>query len=403
MSNALAIAAVTSTIQGLLTRSLTADLPAGVVTEMNLGNARVTTATLDRARPSNANFNQLNLCLFQILPSAALRNADLGGPRPPVALELHYILSAYSGTDDDRPAQVLLGQALRILHDRAVLGQADLRAALKGNDLADQIDAVRLSPRPISLEDLARLWSMAQTQARLSAGYTASVVLIDSAAPRRTPLPVLRRGLAVAPTPLVGPTLLDLVVPQARPFALLGDPIELVGANLRAAEVRARLTHPRLPAPIDLTPAAGSTDARLRVTLPTDPTRLPAGVYGVSVVLRDAPDLERTTGALALPVAPEPTAIKATRNGAAVTLTVDVRPAVLASQPVSLIVGDRELVAPARAVPGPAVSQLAFTAAGLAAGPALLRLRVDGVDSDLLDRADTPPSQFDPTRRVTIP
>lgn len=399
MSNALAIATVTATLQSVLTRSILGDLPASIVTELNLGNTKISTAPLDRARPPPANANQLNICLFQVAPNAALRNLDTGPGQPPVALELHYLLTAYSANDDDRAAQVLLGQAIRVLNDRAILGPTDLRAALKGNDLADQIESVRLSPRTVSLEDLARLWSMAQSPARLSAGYTASVVLIDGAAPRRSPLPVLRRNIGVAASAdFGGPELLDLAVPQSRGFALPGEAVQLIGQGLRAGEVRVRLRHPRSADAIELTPAAGSSDVRLTVTLPAD---LPAGVHGVTVVLRDAGN-ERTTGSLALPVAPELTgAVQLARSGANVTLTVNFRPPVLAAQQVALIVGDRELALPARAVPGPAVSKLSFVAP-LIAGPALLRLRVDEVDSDLLDRSTNPPG-FNPARRVTIP
>lgn len=399
MSNTLAIAAVTSALQNLLQKNATADLPQSVITDLSLGNVRVTVGPLDRTRNPNNKFNQINLCLYLVAPNAALRNLDLGGPRPPLALELHYLVSTYGNDDDDRAAHLLLGQALRLFHDRGVLPDADLRAALKGNDIADQIDAVRLSPRALSLEDLARVFGMYQTPARPSFAYTASVVLIDSAAPRRAPLPVLRRGadgrtLNVAPDLRLGAAIEAVEPPQAREFALPGDVLVVRGSQLAPA-ARVRLTHLRLGTSLDLTPAAGSTDTALRVALPTDPAQLSAGVHGVSVVLG-----ERITNTLLLALAPEITtaAPKATRNAAGVAqVTLDVRPAVLPSQQVALILDDREIPGPERTA---AATQLVFRVPAAPLGDHFVRVRVDAVDSDLVDRTAPTPS-FHP-RRLTI-
>lgn len=402
MSNALAIAAVTSTLQGILQRSLVLEMPP--TPEVNIGNPAVTTSPLDRARRGRENLHQLNLYLFQVVPNGQLRNVDLGGQRSPVALDLHYLVSAFAGGDDDRPAHMLLGQAMRILNDHAVLGAAEIQQFFRGSDLGDQIEKVRVTPRQISLEDLARVWSMGQIQARLSVAYVASVVLIDSAAPRRDPLPVLRRGpldrgVVVDPVPdFPGPHLDELVVPQNRPFALPGDVLLLPGQQLRAAEVRVRLTHPRLTAPIDLTPANTSTPSRLTVTLPTKADVLPAGVYGLTVVLRDG-GVERITGSFALPVAPEitsPLTAKRNKDGV-VTFVVDTRTVVLPTQVVSLILNDREIPAPTRKDP---TQKLTFTFTS-PLGQFLARLRVDGVDSDILDRAADPPA-FNNNRKLTI-
>lgn len=406
MSNALALAAVTATLQSLLSRALLLDLPPALVTELSLGNAKVTALPLDRARPAQATINQLNLCLFQVVPAAALRNHSGAAGRAPLALELHYLVTAYSAGDDDRAAQVLLAQAMRALHERPVLSPDDLRLALRGNDLADALDHVRVSPRSVTLEDLARLFAMAQTQARLSAGYVASVILIDPAAPARAPLPVLRRGpddrgvtLATSPH-YPGPELQDLRLPQDRRFALPGDTVHVLGQQLRAPDLRVRLVHPRLAAPLELTPMSGSNPTDLILALPTDPAQLPAGIYTLSVLLR-GPDGERSTGALALPVAPEivgtPT-LK--RTGPDVAISFDLRPTLGPAQTATLIVGERELPIAPRDVP---VTRLSVTVPGAKPGPVLLRLRVDGVDSDLLDRTASPPTAFNPNKRVTLP
>jgi hypothetical protein len=178
MSNALAIAAVTATLRHLLDRGLSADLP----------GTQVTTRPPDKAR-GGATGNQVNLFLYQTQPNAAWRNTTLAGSagagpgQPPLALNLYYLLSAYGQNDDDPDpySHRLLGEAMRILHARPVLAPADIREALTGNDLYEQVERVRVTPQPLTLDEMAKLWSTFQTQYRISVAYEVSVVLIDSA------------------------------------------------------------------------------------------------------------------------------------------------------------------------------------------------------------------------------
>jgi len=65
---------------------------------------------------------------------------------------------------------------------------------------------------------------------------------------------------------------------------------------------------------------------------------------------------------------------------------------------VSLLLGDQELPADAHAAQ---TNTLTFEAAGVATGSYFVRLRVDGVDSLLVNRAVKPPV-FDPTQVVTV-
>jgi hypothetical protein len=68
-------------------------------------------------------------------------------------------------------------------------------------------------------------------------------------------------------------------------------------------------------------------------------------------------------------------------------------------QRVSLILGSREELAEQPLVQGANVS---FHFDGLAAGDYWVRLRIDGVDSLLVDRSDPKNLKFDPTQRLTI-
>ena len=106
MSNALAIAAVTTTLRSLLMAQLT-NPP-----------VNVTARPLDKARNDGAG-NQLNLFLYQTMTDAALLNTPRPDQKksgetglPPLPLTLYYLVSAYGLNDDDIEAHTLLGQAM---------------------------------------------------------------------------------------------------------------------------------------------------------------------------------------------------------------------------------------------------------------------------------------------------
>jgi hypothetical protein len=87
MSNFLAIAAVTTTLQSILFNNITL--------ESDLNDTTVTILPLDKARGNNSN-NQLNLFLYQVMRNAAWSNREM--PRqvkpgetafPPLPLNLY--------------------------------------------------------------------------------------------------------------------------------------------------------------------------------------------------------------------------------------------------------------------------------------------------------------------------
>lgn len=166
-----AIAAVTATLRNLLDRGLNAELP----------GTRVTTRPPDKARDGSAG-NQVNLFLYQTRPNAAWRNLESAGPgQPPLALNLHYLLSAYGDNEDDAEpfSHRLLGEAMHLFHANPVLDPQQIRAALAGNDLYEQVERVRITLQPLALEELTKLWSTFQTPYRISVAYEVSVVLIE--------------------------------------------------------------------------------------------------------------------------------------------------------------------------------------------------------------------------------
>jgi hypothetical protein len=404
VSNALAISAVTATLRDLLTQ--------GVHADSALADADVTAAPVHKA-PRDETKNQVNLFLYRTSPNTGWSNGDAPtarpgeDARPPLALDLHYLLTVYGADGDEVLAHRLLGRTMRVLHDHPVLGRQEIASALPGNDLGDQVERIRITPQPLSLDEMSKLWNAFQKEYRTSTAYHVSVVLIDSARAARAPLPVLTRGEAdrgatVVPEPVPPfPTLLEAIPPAHREAAVLGDTVLLRGHHLDGAE-EVRVAGERLAQPLLLAPLAGATDRELRVRLPDDSDALPAGLYALSGLVV-GPDAEaRTTNEIVLAVAPELVGIvpdPAARDGAGtVTLTATVRPAVLPRQAASLLLGGREVRAQPHAAP---TGTLTFVVRLAPPGSHWLRLRVDGVDSPLVDRGVDPPV-FDPSQRITI-
>ena len=296
MSNSLSVSAITETLRNLLTQG-TRDNPPGTA---------VTTRPPDKARISNTG-NQLNIFLYQTALNAAWSNADMPNQvkpgetgAPPLPLNLYYLLTAYGEDDNDDLGHRVLGRAMSILHDHPVLSSDDIRlsvdaADLPKFDLQHQLEGIRISYQPMSLDEMSKLWTAFQTGYRISAAYEVAVVLIDSQRPTRSPLPVLRqgdqdRGPASQPdlTPPF-PELFHVQPSDPRYSAELGDTLTLVGHHLAGDEVEVRLRHRLLDAPRVL-PAPGGTDRRITVLLPADETvaTWPAGHWDVWVAIRGA-------------------------------------------------------------------------------------------------------------------
>jgi hypothetical protein len=323
VSNPDAIAAVTATLQSLLFQGL----------KDGFSGIDVTMRPLDKARPT------ARRCTAQpvSLSGGARRrlvNADM--PRqvrptkignPPLPLNLFYLVTAYGEANDaTKPSgHELLGAAMSILHDHPILGADEIRTATLGplpaSDLDRQIERVRLTYHPISLDELSKLWTGFASPYRLSAAYEAAVVLIESKRPTQSGLPVLTRGRDDSGITAQGdlspplPTLEAVTPPKKQPSVRLGEEIALSGFHLDGTSVTVRFEHPLLAAPILLPPSAGGTASDLKVTIPNQPANWPAGFYKVSVlVTRVGETFARATNALPMALAPSATIAAAARS-----------------------------------------------------------------------------------------
>lgn len=446
MSNALAIASVTRLLKDLLNDAMVnADISASVG-----GGVIVTAIPPDRAlnQLEEGDSSHLNLYLHRITPNSALSNSDLPTRdsryglvhRPRLALDLHYLLTAY--TLQELHGEILLGYAIETLHETPVLPREAIRVALAGNvngsilppafqqtdpaRLADQLELIRITPEPLSIDDMSKLWTALQTNYRTTVAYMVSVVLIERDLPKRTPLPVLSRGprdaatgrdagVAVHPDLLPAtPILAAIEPPGGRPAMRLADAVTLRGHRLDAGDARVRFTAPETGESLELAPDGAAAPDRIVVILPQGPP-LPAasplagtgadpgawriGVYLVDVVLRTADAPERTTNRIPALLAPR-TAPAAAADPGGTLITVACEPNIRETQAIAIVAGQAEQPLDPPAAPADSVSAVF---AGLPPGTDLpVRLRVAGIDSLLIDPAAKPPA-FDPTQLVTIP
>jgi len=415
MSNALAVTAVTATLRNLLIAGLANELAGG----------KVTTKPLDKARDPNGSLNQVNLFLYNVTYDAAWLNMNMPNqikPNetgfPPLPLVLHYLITAYGANDDaqDPVSHTLLGTAMRVLHDHPLLGADEIKAALTASDLGEQIERVRITPQPMSMDEMSKLWTTFQTNYRISAAYQVSVVLIESTRATRTPLPVLTRGRddsGIRSQPDLTPpfpTITAVTLPKKQPGARLGDTITLEGFHLDGDTVTAQFKHPRLENIVTETPAAGGTATKVEIQIPdAAPEKWASGIYTVSLLIKRAGEQDRVTNELPFALAPlitsTPPPLSVVRVGNKATVELKCKPQILPEQRALLLLSDKD-ARQITANPHPTqTDSLTFEIANAPVNDVdgfYIRLRVDGVDSLLIADYEAKPPAFDQNQKVKI-
>jgi len=424
MSNPLAIAATTATLRNLLLGGIP-------LRDGDLADLEVTAQPPDLARKSVTKA-QLNLFLYGVAINAAWRNLDV--PRqvrpgetapPPLALNLHYLLTSYGRgeSDNDAVSHRVLGAAMSVLHDHVLLGADEIAAALPGNDLSQQFERLRITPLAMGLEEMSKLWMTFQTQYRTSVAYELSVLLIDSRARGRSALPVLTRGESDRGVQTFAgrtPRLTALEPPHLQPAAMLGDDVTLRGDGIAGAVVRFESTRVQQGAApggglpirsVELAPIPGARPDEVTVHLPLaseDPGALGRWVPGfyTVVVIFQTQDAPPSSGAVAFALAPRVAVSPTAAPRGTIELTVTCEPRIGIGQSVTLLFGDRQVEPTSISTPSdPAKpTTVAFRIANVAdTGKHVVRLRVDGVDSIPVVRTGSPPIPFfDPNQTVDV-
>jgi hypothetical protein len=166
-----AIEHVSQTMVNLLTNGL-----------LTLGTA----VRVDDLQVAPATTNLLTLFLFRITEDGHSRNRPAevrltGAPtsaelrRPPLALCVHYMLTPWGQHFPENHR--ILGEAMRTLHDSAIVTGASLVGSLAPDE------NLHITMVPVSFEDQLRVWYAINRPYRLSLYYEVRVVRIESTAP----------------------------------------------------------------------------------------------------------------------------------------------------------------------------------------------------------------------------
>lgn len=283
MSNFLAIATVTATLQSVLQAAVGEDVAGASATTVRPDGS-------DNGLPPRG----VNIYLYQVTPNVAWRNSDLPTrsadgrlvQRPRVALDLHYLLSFY-GAENTLEPQRVLGSVARALHTQPVLTRGQIEATrqaaldddpdhfLRDTNLADEVELVKFMPLSLSLEELSKLWSVFfQTHYTLSMAYLATTVLIEADLAPQRPLPVRVRNITAVPFQ-------QARIEQVVNISGNSDPVQMNDTLLiRGQQLGGPIQAVRV-GEVEITPIEVRNT---QITLPLTALALRAGLQGVQVL-----------------------------------------------------------------------------------------------------------------------
>ena len=413
MSSALALAAVTTTLQ----TGLQILYNGSVLGTVNV--AAIAPDLVESTYGIGADATPVvNVFLHQVTLNAAWRNIDLpslaadGATRltnPPLALDLHYLLTAYAS--DNGEAEALLGYAVLMLHENPILPRALItqllgtlsnttyNKALQDAGVSSQIEMIMIMPATLGREEMAWLWTALKADYRPTFPFQASVVLMRNDNPSAYSLPVLTRNIIVQAGGVA--QLLAVRPPYDQSPVVAGDTVEITGTSLNGASAIA-LTNPVTNVSYQFAPAINDlTDTLLSFEVPDVPAQMPCGVCQVSLKFTNSSgNLTHQTNSVVIGIGisiaatPAPTA---DTSGGATQITLGCDPQVQTQQQVSLSLvsqsDDTSQGAPAVSFTGPTASLTFQLPAVLAADTYAAYLVVDGVVTPTAQNwSFTPPS-----------
>ena len=294
-STPLGVAAVTYVLQRMLNDGLKNRNP---VTPNNISISvldapLVSIQTPDKIKADTK--DQLNLYMYMVSFNTGWRNQmqpvrNSSGTRienTPLALDLHYLLSAYT-KGDDLNRDILLGFGMQVFHDNPILSKAFIAAELAAptpsylskTNLDKQVEHIKITPETLSAEEISRLWTAFGAKYRPSAAYKVTVLLTQTQRDIEPGPPVRSRNVYVKPfqQPVIEKVLwIDPVTkkPQANRIIVADDTVSIQGYNLKGEVVEVKFgENPPLP-------LAEVTDKQIIVSLPD---YLKAGVQSVQVI-----------------------------------------------------------------------------------------------------------------------
>lgn len=414
MSSPLALAAVTGVLQYLLNMVYN-DPVTGI------GSVSVTAVAPDLVQTSQgANGEaqlQVNLFLHQVTPNAAWRNMELPSvgadgatclKNQPLALDLHYLLTAYAGADTE--AEALLGYAILMLHEYPMLSRSDIYTALQnipstnplyqilsGSNLSTQFEMIKITPATLGREEMAWLWTALKADYRPTFPFQVTVALIEPQTPSTFALPVISRNITVqAGSP---PVLLQVQTATGQP-AGPKDGVTIMGESLAGINALS-LVYPRLGIEYPSFQPTQVTNNAVSFTVPENPAKLPAGPCTLTALITDSSsNVLQSTNSVPMPIAAKiVSTVSVTSDAQQTTIILQCDPQIQSNQTVSLIMGATSVVAQPLTTAG---VDLTFQfAPPLASGSYIARLQVDGVVGPVTWTTSPSPKITGPT--VVVP
>jgi hypothetical protein len=379
MSDFRAIGAVSTSIRDLL--------EAEMVNKVN-----VTVAAPDVDITIVDTTKRINLFLYKVDENGSLKNMDVPGRghpaafgRPPLALDLHYLLTAYGASEEEQiGTQELLADAMRVLHDFPIILGANLDIPLR-----NEIEHVKLYLEPLALEELSKIWSALTRPMRLSVSYMVTVVQIENLVPRKFPRPVSEPpvgGPRITAVTFRAPRIERVLMirkddPQNRErpvaYARIGDRLVLRGTDFTSDGLRVFLGE------VDATASVNKIEPdRIEVTLPDDVALQPgptAALVQNDLLIGEPPVPHRgfRSNLAAFVVVPEVTTLTPDVNADPKTLTIQGSRLWHETLDSLAIVGTEIVRTYTTSTPG----KIAFDLPALPAGAHLVRVRVNGAES----------------------
>ena len=213
----------------------------------------------------------LGLYLYHVAEDPHYKNPppEGGGPaHHPLALNLYYQLTAQVGDveADAYRAQLLMGAAVRVLHDFPLIVDSTTLVDSDGTEhnvlsqqgLQGRGNRIRITLRPVPVDDAVDYWTAGDAPLRLAAYYQVSVIVLDSEPPLTVAQRVLTYGSGVfatgAPMLTGSRAVLSIVVGRdatasqvtVQPAQVsIGERFELIGTALTGTGTTVRLRDER--------------------------------------------------------------------------------------------------------------------------------------------------------------
>lgn len=352
----------------------------------------------------------VNIFLYRVTENGYLANQEVpvrrtpgGTGRPPLCLDLHYLITAYGTTAaneqvNDVLGQITLGSAMRVLYDNAILTDDMVTTNAPINPILDpsvlgQFKHLKICLESFNLEELSKIWTALTLPYRLSAAYQVSLVQIDSTSARVFPQPVgepPQAGPRVFVLPITTPRIDRINVvrsddPNALerplPFARIGDTIVLRGSNLRGQKTAVELAGKDMTAAV-VQPVLPD---QVRVVLPDDAALQPGSVAAriVEVLQVGNPPQPRPwlySNTAIFMLVPHVSSVAPASVAAGGTLTVNGARLFQPGVDCQALIGDVAIQSTAYSVSSGAQIQFPVPP-GIAAGNHAVRVRVGGAES----------------------